>query len=385
MKKFWIILICAIALILAGLGVWYFYFKSNVIQERKEISREVLENQFGFLSGPENDASFIKSTDAKWVRPHPGPFLWDRMQESQDSEIDFSTTDKIVKKYQENDLAILATLWPYADWDQKSKSNAESCKVSENDQFSKEIHGAKDEDYISLYRCNPENWSAYQNWLQAVIERYDGDGENDMPGLEIPIKYWEVMNEPELNGDDLDFYQGTATDYAELLKRSYGAIHNVDHEANVLIAGAAGMSQESVDFFKDVLGPGEMQNYFDIGNVHCISNSNGANDYNVAKYFKMMKDLGIDKLVWVTEAEEFSGDAEKNYNNTAESTKNALAAGAAKIFYTRYDFEDTRTNMSDDKIDAKDDTDEKTEDKDTSSPTNSAEQYKKIFEEYKNK
>jgi hypothetical protein len=38
-----------------------------------------------------------------------------------------------------------------------------------------------------------EEWSVF---VQALVERYDGDGYRDMPGLKYPIKCWEGWNEP---------------------------------------------------------------------------------------------------------------------------------------------------------------------------------------------
>lgn len=40
--------------------------------------------------------------------------------------------------------------------------------------------------------------AAYTAWVTAAVERYDGDGVDDMPGLLAPIRHWEVDNEPDL-------------------------------------------------------------------------------------------------------------------------------------------------------------------------------------------
>ena len=37
----------------------------------------------------------------------------------------------------------------------------------------------------------------YKTFLLKLVDRYDGDGSNDMPGLTKPIIYWDIMNEPE--------------------------------------------------------------------------------------------------------------------------------------------------------------------------------------------
>ncbi|MES2641500.1 MAG: glycoside hydrolase family 44 protein [Myxococcota bacterium] len=44
----------------------------------------------------------------------------------------------------------------------------------------------------------PADMPAYTTWVRALVERYDGDGVDDMPGLTRPVRYWEVDNEPDL-------------------------------------------------------------------------------------------------------------------------------------------------------------------------------------------
>lgn len=37
----------------------------------------------------------------------------------------------------------------------------------------------------------------YQEFIQALVERYDGDGQDDAPGSPV-VRYWEIGNEPDL-------------------------------------------------------------------------------------------------------------------------------------------------------------------------------------------
>ena len=188
-------------------------------------------------------------------------------------------------------------------------------------------------------RCNPYNWDDYLFWVESVVERYDGDGTDDMPGLAIPVKYWEVINEPDLNAAHLDFYQGTGVDYAELLIRTAKVIRETDSEAKVLIAGAAGGNKGFLDFYRVVFKNKDARSAFDIGNVHCISNDD-FESYNVEPYKKMLSEFGIDVPIWVTEAEVLvSLDRDINASQTYESTKEALRLGAEKIFYAHQKFD----------------------------------------------
>ena len=307
------------------------------------LDESVLKNKFGFLSGGTDDIKFINAVKADWVRPHPGPFVWDAMQSGKDANISFKQADEMVKRYQEGKIAILATIFPFAEWDQDARPDASKCKVSDQDEFLAKNDKKGRVYYLPEARCNPNDWDLYRKWVAAIVERYDGDGNNDMPGLTMPIKYWEVMNEPDLEGNDtLDFYKEdvkvSAAAYAKLLINTSQVVHQTDTEAKVLIAGAAGGSSEFLNFYKKVLKDKNAQEAFDIGNIHCISNDS-YDSFNVEPYKEMLEGLKLDKPIWVTEAEAMVyGDADKDATQTLTSTKKALELGAQRLFFTRYDF-----------------------------------------------
>lgn len=79
----------------------------------------------------------------------------------------------------------------------------------------------------------PRDPEAYQAFVRAAVERYNGDGRNDMPGLQSPIKFWQVANEPDL---------GPNRDYARFVALTYQAIKEADPEAKVLIGGVSGFA-----------------------------------------------------------------------------------------------------------------------------------------------
>lgn len=359
--------VAAIILLAAAAVAGYIIWQQNTQNQSKttgaqtqspspvSIPQKILDNKFGFLGGGADDkGEAIVETGAAWVRPHPGPFVWDMMQPDKTSSVSFTDADAQITNYQTAELGTLATLWPFAEWDQQASTSASSCKVSDNDQFLQKNDSKGRGSYLPAHRCNPSDWQAYQKWITAVIERYDGDGTNDMPGLKVPVKYWEVMNEPDLSwqpgpgSDTLTFYKQGPDQYGELLKQTYAAIKAADPNAQVLIAGAAGGNEQFLSFYEKALaGASDIKNYFDIGNVHCISNDQDTHDFNVGAYKTMLAKAGITKPIWVTEAEAMYGKtADQNYQNTRTSTAGAIAAGAQRVFYTRYQFDDTRTDMS---------------------------------------
>lgn len=356
MRKIYLIIIIVIGVFILTAIIYFIWQRfirtqpaDQYIMELESISvdtnpvtlpKSIINNKFGFLSGGGKEAGLIKKLGGKWVRPHPGAFLWERIQASAKSQYNFTDTDRLVANYQKEDLGILATIWPFADWDQKNRPDASDCKVSKKDEFlSREIRGEKI-DYLPQYRCNPQDWQAYQSWVKALIERYDGDGSKDMPNLKYPVKHWEVMNEPDLNSIDerLDFYKQGPEDYAELLIKTSQAIRLADENAKILIAGSAGGDEDFLNFYRQVLAVSGTKEAFDIGNVHTISNGDYPS-YNVAPYQKMLAELGISKPIWVTEAQAIlSNNKDINASQTYASTKKALELGAERIFYTHYEF-----------------------------------------------
>ena len=215
MKKVLIIAISAFTLVLL-VGVFTGCKKSEI----------KTDGSFGFLRNAfDMDLEKIEETGATWLRPNFGYFVWGVMQKDANAPIDFSKTDEVVSNAQKHGLHLLVTLFPFADWDQKSYG--EECKVLPNDRALPQKKGGFETPGLPYYRCNPNDWAGYAKWLDAVIERYDGDGKEDMPGLKDPIRYYEIGNEPDLtlgkdpkNEGGMIFYLDSPENYGILLQKS---------------------------------------------------------------------------------------------------------------------------------------------------------------------
>lgn len=88
----------------------------------------------------------------------------------------------------------------------------------------------------SEYSLHPQGdtlplWRAF---VRAAVDRYDGDGVNDMPGLRFAVRNWHVVEEyptPSLPDE---------RDYVFLLQEAYAIIKDEDPHARVILAGLAG-------------------------------------------------------------------------------------------------------------------------------------------------
>ena len=293
----------------------------KIKDESKEIITKSVEgNCIGFLTGIPGEAKTIILTDGGWARPHPGPFVWDHIEQEK-GKFNFKATDDWVKNAQDNNIALLATIWPYAGWDQAG-CHINECEVSAQDQFSQPLQ------LLPKSRCAPCNANDYKKFLSSLVERYDGDGIDDMPNLKIPIKYWEILNEPEMNELGLTFYKGTGQEYVEILKNSNESIKATCADCKIVQGGAAGIRPEMLSYWEKIFDLGGA-NYFDIANIHYI-NSGDLSTLNVKDFKKLMQKKNIVKPIWVTEVE-YSSESQ-----VEESVDGALNEGASKIFFTRF-------------------------------------------------
>ena len=174
---------------------------------------------------------------------------------------------------------------------------------------------------------------AYSSFVQALVERYDGDGLADMPGLKYPIKYWEASNEPEMAEDELTFFKGSSSDYLEVLKETYDAVKVSDPEGKVLHAGFAGFGGDTRRFWGPIYS--EAGGFFDIANVHSVGGNDDELFINEMKEF--MREHGVNKPVWITEAQYNGRDGSQSQEDfaalLARSMVFAFGNGAEKIFY----------------------------------------------------
>ena len=240
-----------------------------------------IHSRFGELTEIHDEN--MRGKDNQWVRPHPGPFVWNQIEKSQGS-FSWDKSDQYVVYAQEHNQTILATIWPYANWEQKS------CKRKKG----RSPFGKRFSKYLSK-PCSMDN---YKTFLLALVDRYDGDGINDMPGLTKSIVYWEIMNEPEFRM----FFKGTEDDFVEIFNFSSKLIKSKQKDAVIIMAGAAGMFPESKKFWKSALP--KIKDHFDIANMHHITPPDGKcdKDFWVGEFSQLLQSLNINKPIWVTEA-----------------------------------------------------------------------------------
>lgn len=255
----------------------------------------------------------IEAMGTTWERPHPGPFYWNDIQSSAGADYNWSAVDSYVTTSQAAGQSILATIWPYATWDQSGTYSPLS---------DAQIEGFP---VLGSYRHAPVDTAAYQAFVTAMVERYDGDGVDDMPGLSSAIETWEVSNEPSLTSPV--FFDGTPSEYVALLQSTYEAVKAADADAVVVNGGMAGGHQDALDYWTSVFGLGG-GSYFDVFSFHSISQGM---DLNLPTVQAFLSGLGVSKPVWVTEVE-FEAPGLGQVSITANEYANVIT----KVFTTAW-------------------------------------------------
>lgn len=96
--------------------------------------------------------------------------------------------------------------------------------------------------------CGPVDrvpWDRYGDFVRDLVERYDGDGLADAPGLPR-VKHWEIGNEPDFDltraDDEPDYgscYGDDPAGYGDELRTAYVAAKAADPEAQVVFGAVA--------------------------------------------------------------------------------------------------------------------------------------------------
>lgn len=190
---------------------------------------------FGFILGADpkdHDKNMEAAAEigTDWVRlAGPVGLIWGRV-EKEKGLYDWTEFDGFVKSAYDNGLNIFCTVL-----------------------VSNKIYGVSHGYY-------PEDIEAYKNFIQAVAERYDGDGIDDAGGSPV-VKVWQISNEIDLDGWEEDFNK-----YAKLMAVSYDVIKSADHNTRVAIAGISG--PPGLADYIEVLSYMKDRIYFDIFDIH---------------------------------------------------------------------------------------------------------------------
>lgn len=225
---------------------------------------------------------YFKALGIKWARLHPNIFGTfglsgvDPMYNGRD--LDFSKQDELVRIAQENNINLLAGISPTPT----------------------------DAEWLSMETFIPEDKDAYTSYVRKLVERYDGDGIDDMPGLKQPVKYWQLENEPDLH-NKVRGQRGNAKfcspeEYFEVLKLTFEAAKEADKDAMIVLNAVGigqGMGDTSINYLQRLNELGAKK-YYDIFSYHVYPGT--YNTYALKEFLQRVKAFIAGKPVWITES-----------------------------------------------------------------------------------
>lgn len=293
----------------------------STAQRSSGYDTETLDSPFGMHPASmsysvQDDKSFVaaKLMNVGWHRPHVYAFQFLIQKDIKKQAYDFKMHDNLYGKVPVS-LKIIANV------------TADIADTRNNGYFKKNTYIPVDE-------------HAYTEFVKAVVERYDGDGVDDMPGLTNPIKHWQVDNEPPRR----------LTGYTRLLELTYKAIKQADPECKVLIGGATGFPKDLVKNFNRDFVPmlEELKGkYFDIFDFHwygSLKEYAGCKDACLL-IRKKLDECGFSNVpIWITEMGAYSGKPKKGpaqfefqsesdqANDVFRKLVHPLSYGVSKVF-----------------------------------------------------
>jgi len=232
-------------------------------------------------------------------------------------------------------MALIAVIWPFAEWDQANWEPVGTTPL------------ILEHTGLGRSRRKPYDMDAYRRFVSALVERYDGDGIDDMPGLRYPIKYWQAHCSPSVKEGFFTYFDGSPEDYLEILAATYQAVKEADPEAKVLHATMGFMFPPQVSFWEPIFEKGSQ--YFDIANIqivwplaefihteHAKAELIAIAELTVPEFKELLSKYGIDKPIWVTNAFYYPRadvSPEELGQIFVKSYVISFACGVDKIFY----------------------------------------------------
>lgn len=256
----------------------------------------------------------------------------------------FDLIDALVQDTQLAGGRYVGTVAPFAGWELKAAGYAPTTDEQCQRLLTEDFYYLTFDQRMDRYKDE----AAYLAFLGKVVERYDGDGVDDMPGLTTPIRYWQIHNEPE--GDHCGNYRADVAAFVHLMSISAATIHASCPTCKVINGGAGiplwleklSNPPAGVTFWRDYAAAGGATS-IDVIAVHYNDGklpSHGSID-NLEEQIRRARELlGNTKPVWVTEFGAIVGD-HGNFSGLPEAQAGAwyvrfytagLAAGAEKFF-----------------------------------------------------
>jgi hypothetical protein len=166
-----------------------------------------------------------------------GGFTWVGLQPFVGSPLDFSHADEVVTLFQNHGFELVWYLTSDARWAWVDP-------------------GAPVPIGASMAPA-PEHEAAWQALVRGAVERYDGDGNGDMPGLQKPVRFFVMPGEVRFgitgqgDGEARPFWADTISALLRLHRLTYQAVREADPTGATLVVGSGALLWDLYADFPD--------------------------------------------------------------------------------------------------------------------------------------
>lgn len=167
---------------------------------------------------------------------------WRTMQPTESSAISFTNTDAWVRRLARGGFELVWNLELYPEW--ASVGNIDCI------------------DGPGLDDCAPDydHMDDWYRFVRAVVERYDGDGVDDMPGLVYPVRFYvmpqEVYFAGQARGDAGEaagdgYWDDSNQNLIRMHREAWRAVHDADPTGSSKLVGSGGWLLDLYSDFPD--------------------------------------------------------------------------------------------------------------------------------------
>lgn len=262
---------------------------------------------YGYDQIPERAFQLAAKAGIGWVR---GVLNWN-IVEPAPGQYDWSTFDRIIGYARANGLTMVGGLGYATSWNTTAPPT--------------EPEGRR----LDYPPADLETWRRY---VTNIVTRY-----KDV------VRAWEVWNEPDLGA----FWNGTSSQYAELLAVTYGSVKKADPTATVLLGGLSLAGRQSnPTFLEDILADPNYPaaRYFDVAAFHHYGSRSEAQRRMEYVKSTLARFGAASKEIWITETgytsnpdeqelPQYQGGPEAQARWLEDTIPYLFQLGAARVFW----------------------------------------------------
>ncbi len=203
----------------------------------------VLNPQF---RAPELVSAYGGTVGIRWV--NFAQIKWSSIEKTAPKDnrhtYDWTALDDGVREWQYFGIHIMMSLINYNSWATASPNTKENVYLKGPLKWIQQF---------SDYLPKPEHRQDFRDYITSLVERYDGDGIDDMPGLLFPVLHYQLGNEY----DNELFWAGTVDEYLIYLQEGYLAAKKANKDVKIILSGVN--FESPTGFYEKTLSPRESQ------------------------------------------------------------------------------------------------------------------------------